>query len=324
MHSTWLSNFMQQDSSVLVFINVFLQQLGLPLPSVPTMMLAASRASDWPQLAMMLLAATLASLLADWLWYQAGRSFGYRVLSLLCKLSINPSSCVNQTEARFGKWGVWSLIFGKFIPGFSTVAPPVAGALGMRRSSFFIASAIGAALWSGVALLAGYALHRQITLALELMSQHGIRLAMLGLFLIALLIGWKIFMKYRFERIASMHHVDAQELQQALAGPRPPHIIDLRSTSLVAETGTIARAHRTDYDTISASLTGLDKDYPIITICACPQDAGAVQVAHSLQKLGYRNAHPLLGGFDTWKTMAASDASLLVLPPDPDKILLPG
>ncbi|MFZ6748113.1 VTT domain-containing protein [Undibacterium sp. Ren11W] len=321
MFSTWLSHFMQQDSSVLVFMNVFLQQLGLPLPSVPTMILAASRASDWQSIALMLVAATLASLLADCLWYQAGRRFGYRVLSLLCKLSINPSSCVNQTEARFSKWGVWSLIFGKFIPGFSTVAPPVAGALGMRRSSFFIASAIGAALWSGFALLAGYALQRHIAIALELMSQHGIHLALLGLALIALVIAWKLVMKYRFERIASMHHVDAQEMRLALAGPRPPHIIDLRSASLIEQTGSIAHAHRTDYDAISASLNDVDKDYPIITICACPQDAGAVQVAHSLQKLGYRNAHPLLGGFDTWKIMAADDASLLRIPPHPDAIL---
>jgi membrane protein DedA with SNARE-associated domain/rhodanese-related sulfurtransferase len=314
MQSTWLSHFMQQDSSLLVFMNVFLQQLGFPLPSVPTMILAASRASGWQALAMMLLAATFASLLADWLWYQAGRRFGYRVLSLLCKLSINPSSCVNQTEARFSKWGVWSLIFGKFIPGFSTVAPPVAGALGMRRSSFFIASAIGAALWSGFALLAGYALQRHIALALDLMSQHGIRLALIAAFLVALLIGWKLLMKYRFERSARIHHVDAREMQLALASPRPPHIIDLRSAGLIAETGSILHAHQTNYDAITASLGRLDKDYPIITICACPQDAGAVQVAQRLQKLGYRNAHPLLGGFDTWKSMADSDASLLILP----------
>ncbi|QJQ04907.1 hypothetical protein EJG51_002485 [Undibacterium piscinae] len=109
MQSTWLSQFMQQDSSLLVFMNVFLQQLGFPLPSVPTMILAASRASGWQALSMMLLAATFASLLADWLWYQAGRRFGYRVLSLLCKLSIaiyRVPHVSNQTEARFTKWGV--------------------------------------------------------------------------------------------------------------------------------------------------------------------------------------------------------------------------
>jgi rhodanese-related sulfurtransferase len=88
----------------------------------------------------------------------------------------------------------------------------------------------------------------------------------------------------------------------ALAGTRPPHLIDLRSPSLVDETGYIPNAHITAYDAITQSLPGVDKTSPIVTICACPQDTGAVQVARSLQALGYTNAFPLRGGFDAWKT----------------------
>ena len=305
MDSTWLNQLLQQDSNLLVFGNVFLQQLGLPVPSVPTMVLAGSQSAGWMALAAMLLAAVLASLLADWIWYTAGRKFGYRVLSLLCKLSINPSTCVNQTEARFTKWGVWSLVFGKFIPGFSTVAPPVAGALGMPRSSFFMASAVGAGLWAGLALLAGYAFQAQIDGVLVWMNEHGIRLVLIAAALIAAVIGWKLWQKARFERLAAMHHIEMDKFMQALASPRPPHIIDLRSQGLAAETGRIPNAHLTDYDAITHSLSGVEKDYPIVTICACPQDAGAVQVAQSLQKLGYRNAYPLRGGFDAWKAAQA-------------------
>ena len=134
MDSTWITPLLQHDSHLLVFANVFLQQLGVPVPSVPTMVLAGSQSTGLPALVGILLAAVLASLLADWIWYQAGRKYGYRVLSLLCKMSINPSSCVNQTEARFTRWGVWSLVFGKFIPGFATVAPPVAGAIHAAQS----------------------------------------------------------------------------------------------------------------------------------------------------------------------------------------------
>ncbi len=312
MDMSWLDRLLQQDSSLLVFVNVLLQQLGLPVPSVPTMMLAASQATGLNALSLMLLAAVLASLIADWVWFQAGRLFGYRVLSTLCKLSINPSSCVNQTEARFHKWGVWSLVFGKFIPGFSTVAPPVAGALGMRRSSFFIGSAIGAALWAGVALLAGYAFQSYIEQALGLARQHGVHLALIVASLITLLIFWKFFQKYRFRRNAQMHHVSPDEMLMAINGPRPPHILDLRSRSLITETGRIPNAHVTDYSTITKSLTNLDKDYPIITICACPQDAGAIQVARNLQKLGYSNAHPLRGGFEAWQAMAEKEPGLLI------------
>ena len=301
MDSTWINQLLQHDSSLLVFVNVLLQQLGLPVPSVPTMVLAGSQSTGLIALAAMLLAAVLASLLADWVWYQAGRKFGYRVLALLCKMSINPSSCVSQTEVRFTKWGVWSLVFGKFIPGFATVAPPVAGALGMAPSSFFMASAVGAGLWAGLALLAGYAFQAQIDGALAWTTGHGIHLALIGAGLIAIVIAWKYWQKTRFERMAAMRHIDIDEFKQSLTSPRPPHIIDLRSQSLALETGLIPNAHLTDYDALARSLSGVDKDYPIVTICACPQDAGAVQAAQSLQKLGYRNTHPLRGGFDAWK-----------------------
>ena len=302
MDSTWLAQLLQNNSEALVFINVFLQQLGFPVPAVPTMMIAASQTKALVTLSQMLLAAVLASLLADWIWYQAGRKFGYRVLSLLCKLSINPSSCVNQTEARFTKWGVWSLVFGKFIPGFSTVAPPVAGALGMPRSSFFIASAIGAGLWASMALFIGYVFQAQIDGVLVWMSRNGIHLALIIVGAIGVVISWKFWQKIRFERIATMHHIEADDMLIALNGTQPPHLIDLRSHSLVEETGRIPNAHITDYDAITKSLLEVDKNYPIVTICACPQDAGAVQVACGLQALGYRNAYPLRGGFDAWKT----------------------
>ncbi|MES2584278.1 MAG: VTT domain-containing protein [Pseudomonadota bacterium] len=301
MDSTWITQLLQQDSNLLVFVNVLLQQLGLPVPSVPTMVLAASQSTGLMALSTMLLAAVLASLVADWIWYVAGRRYGYRVLALLCKMSINPSSCVNQTEARFTKWGVWSLVFGKFIPGFATVAPPVAGALGMAPSSFFMASAVGAGLWAGMALLAGYAFQAQIDGALAWMTAHGIHLTLIGVALVAVVIAWKYWQKNRFERLATMYHMDMDAFTQALAGPRPPHIIDLRTQSLAADTGYIPNAHLTEYSALARSLVGVDKDYPIVTICACPQDAGAVQAAQNLQKLGYRNAYPLRGGFDAWK-----------------------
>lgn len=208
MDSTGITQLLQQDSNLLVFVSVLLQPLGLPVPSVPTMVMAASQSTGLSALSTMLLAAVLASLIAAWIWYAAGRRFGYRVLAVLCKMSINPSSCGNQTEARF-------------------------------------------------------------------------------------------------ERLAAMQHIDMDAFTQVLADLRPPHIIDLRTHSLASETGFIPNAHLTEYSALDQSLVGVDKDYPIVTICACPQDAGVVQAAQNLQRLGYRNAFPLRGGFDAWKAAQA-------------------
>ena len=120
-----ISQAVQQDAVTVVFVNVLLQQVGLPVPAVPTLLLAGSLAATPGHLGQVLAAAIVASLIADWLWYRAGKFFGYRALAGLCKLSINPASCVSQTEARFIRWGVSSLVVAKFIPGFSTVAPPI-------------------------------------------------------------------------------------------------------------------------------------------------------------------------------------------------------
>ena len=105
-----LSQTLEHDALGVVFLNVLLQQLGLPVPAVPTLLLAGSLAATPGALGKLAAGAMLASVLADWGWYHAGKRFGYRVLSGLCKLSINPSSCVSQTEARFLRWGPASLV----------------------------------------------------------------------------------------------------------------------------------------------------------------------------------------------------------------------
>ena len=125
MELSQITDALQRDVVSVVFMNVLLQQLGLPLPAVPTLLLAGSLLVSAGQLPMVLAAAIVASVIADAVWYLAGRAYGYRVLSGLCKLSINPASCVSQTEARFLQWGVGSLVIAKFVPGFSTVAPPM-------------------------------------------------------------------------------------------------------------------------------------------------------------------------------------------------------
>src|SRR5687767_15729183 len=82
------------------------------------------------------IAVVIASLLGDTPWYYAGRRYGYRVLRTLCRISIEPDSCVKQTENIFGRWGPPSLIVAKYVPGFSTVAPPLAGTMGVGIPQF--------------------------------------------------------------------------------------------------------------------------------------------------------------------------------------------
>lgn len=306
----WLAGFIHQHNSLTVFVNVLLQQLGLPVPAVPTMMLNASQATKLEQLLILLLSAIAASLVADLVWYQAGKKLGYKVLKFLCKMSINPGSCVNQAEAHFLRWGAWSLVVGKFIPGFSTVAPPVAGALGMSRASFMLASGIGAGLWASLALLAGFALQAQIDSGLAFLSLHGIRIMEVFAVLLLTWLGWKFWQKKHFEKLATIPHFNPKELVASYQINAMPHIIDLRSPALIAETGAIPFAIVSETREVGVAAKNWPKDEMIITICACPGDAGAIHAAHTLKQLGYLDVRPFAGGFDAWRELVNNHPEL--------------
>src|SRR5436305_2890958 len=148
----------------LVFLNVFLEQIGAPIPAVPTLIIAGALARNGQMSSTYVMAsAVTASLIADWIWFLLGRRYGYRILRTLCRISLSPDSCVRDTEARFERWGMKSLLFAKFVPGFSTVAPPLAGASRKRSTlAFLIYDGIGALLWAGAAVGTGRLFHRQI------------------------------------------------------------------------------------------------------------------------------------------------------------------
>src|SRR5262245_9445974 len=151
-----------------VFGAVFLEQIGLPLPAFPTLIVAGALSARGMLPAPPVLAAGLfASLLADYLWYLLGRQQGYRVLQTLCPISLSPDSCVRQTESFFGRYGLSSLLVAKFIPGFSTVAPPLAGAARAPLGAFLLWDGAGALLWTGVGVLLGVVFHRAVDRILD-------------------------------------------------------------------------------------------------------------------------------------------------------------
>lgn len=296
-----ITESLQRDAVWVVFLNVLAQQGGLPVPAVPTLLLAGSLALSSGQLAAMLAAAILASVLADALWYLAGRAFGYRVLAGLCRLSINPASCVSQTESRFVRWGLGSLVIAKFVPGFSTVAPPIAGALRMSLPGFVLASAAGAALWAGLALVAGWVLRSEVQAVITALDRNAAGALLVVAAVIGLWLGWKLWQKYRFRRLSAVPHISIGELLAALDSNQPPLVLDLRGAIMVAETGPIPGAVVAEHDRLFEAVGDWPKHHPIVTLCHCPEDAGAIQAANRLLDAGYRSVRPLLGGYDAWR-----------------------
>jgi len=292
-----------------VFANVLLQQLGLPIPVLPTLLLAGSLAASSPRLALLWGTAVLAAMLADRVWYLVGRRFGTRVLAWLCKLSLTPDSCISQTADRFGHWGPWSLLLAKFIPGFSAVAAPMAGVLRMPVPRFTLAAASGAGLWAGVALGLGWLLRRQVDAALALLHTHGPLLAVAAVLLLGLWLGWKLLRRQLFLRLAAMPSVTAAQWWQAQTSAQPPRLLDLRGPALIAELGPITEAHAVTLAQLPRLVRHWPRETAIVTLCACPHDATAARAAQRLRRLGFVHARHLQGGFEAWQALQPGTAT---------------
>jgi membrane protein DedA with SNARE-associated domain len=221
-----------QYGLLLVFGNVLLAQAGLPLPALPMLIVAGALVRDGQlSLTLVLLAAVAGSLLGDLPWYVAGRVAGYRVLRVLCRVSIEPDSCVKQTETTFERWGAPSLLVAKFVPGFSTVAPPISGAMRLGLPSFLIYSAAGALLWAGVAVALGVIFHTQVDSVIQWLSEKGT----FAVLVLGLVVGFYIIVKWierrMFIRVMRMARVTADELRKMMQDKRPIIILDARSST---------------------------------------------------------------------------------------------
>ena len=284
----------------LVGLNVLLQQLGLPIPAVPTMMLAGALAmAGRIDLPAAFAIAVLASLVADLLWFWAGRRYGYPVLRFLCRISLSPDTCVRQTEGIFERWGFYSVVVSKFVPRFSTVAPPIAGALKMRVGAFALASAASAALWAGAAMVTGVLFARQIDQALAWMTSHAAlaALGVAGLILVYALV--KAWQRWRMTRLLAGAMISVDELRERLAVEPRPFVVDVGSSLAQGTRPHIPGAVLLDLDAI-ARCADFPADRDIVLYCACPNEASARRGAQILLSKGYRRVRPLRGGIDAW------------------------
>ena len=289
-----------QYGVLLVGINVLLQQLGLPIPSVPTMMVAgALAASGRLSLAGAYSIAVAASLVADLLWFSAGRRFGYPVLRFLCRVSLSPDTCVRQTEGIFERWGFYSVVVSKFIPGFSTVGPPIAGALRMSIGAFVLASLASAGLWVGFYMGVGYVFTRQIDIVLAWMTDNFGK-AVLGMVLaLAAYIGWKALQRWRMSRFVLAARISIDELRELLGAESRPLLIDVGSRLAQQARPHIPGALMLDLDDIAVK-ADFPSDRDIVLYCACPNEASAKRAAQILLKKGFKKVRPLIGGLDGW------------------------
>jgi membrane protein DedA with SNARE-associated domain len=267
MHTTL--DFLLRHGYMVLLGWVFGEQIGLPVPSLP-LLLAAGALAGTHRLNFFasLLLCVFAAIAADSIWYALGRIKGIKVLQLLCKISLEPDSCVRRTEGVFSKQGARSLLVAKFLPGLSTVAPPLAGIFHMRLRRFLLFDGGGSFLWAGTFLGLGYVFSGQI----ELIAEHALNL---GGGLLVLLIGalvtyisYKFIARQRFMRQLRIGRITVEELKTKLDAGEELVIVDLRhALDFEADPETIPGAFRMDAKELEEKDNRLPRDREVILYC---------------------------------------------------------
>ena len=286
----------------MVFFNVLLDQLGLPVPALPTLVIAGALASDGRLPAGGVCGLALAAcLIGDGTWYLAGRRYGGRVMKLLCRISLTPDICVNQTQTSFERWGDKALMFAKFIPGLSLIAPPLAGAMRMSIVRFAALSLLGSAAWVGVAMLAGMLLRHEIEQLLPQLVGIGGAALLLLMVLLAIYVAFKWWERRRFYSALDMARISVDELYTSMQGEPRPIVVDVRSsTAQELQQQRIPGALHVPVQDVGRHVGALPRDREIVFYCTCPNEASAAQAARLLMNHGFRRVRPLHGGLDAW------------------------
>lgn len=222
--------FLLRHAELVLFAYVFADQLGMPLPAVPVLLAAGGlAAADKLDLPLALGLSIVGSLLADLAWYMAGRLRGSRVLGLLCRITLEPDSCVRRTETLFLRYGVRSLLVAKFIPGFSTIAPPLAGMVGVGIVRFALYSLGAALLWAGFWMGIGYAVGDALGRVAAHVNHFGAFLATAIGVVLAAYVAFKWTQRRRFLSQLRVSRIEPAELKRKLDAGEDILVVDVRT-----------------------------------------------------------------------------------------------
>ena len=295
-----LLDLLEQFGLLIVFINVLLEQIGLPIPAYPTLIITGSLTVEGHYSVMgLLLTAVTGVLIADMIWYYAGRKYGTSVITKLCRISLSPDSCVKQTESLFIRLGPASLLFCKFIPGFASISSALAGSLKTKLLTFLIFDGLGAVIWVGSGLLLGTLFSSAIDQLMNILIELGKWGSLLIGLALAIFISKKWWERHRFLKTLRMARISVSALYDLIEAGANPVIIDTRAPHLT-EDGWIPGARFIDHNRINDMIEQISPDDEIVLYCSCPNEVTAAKIAKAFISRGYLNVRPLAGGIDAW------------------------
>ena len=261
-------HFVERHGYALLFWWVLAEQGAIPIPSIPLLLAAGALVrTGRMHLAVAVACCAVASLIADTVWFELGRHKGKRVLRLLCRMSLEPDSCVRQTENAFLKYGMKSLLISKFVPGLNAVAAPLVGDSRSSYWRFLLYDGAGALLWSATYLALGYLFSEQLETVLARLSRLGSSLLALVLGLFLLWIGWKFLQRRRFLKQLDVARITPAQLHERLSAGEQLFIVDLRSPFSTRPEGVPGAVRMSPADLI-ARHGEIPRDREIILFCS--------------------------------------------------------
>jgi membrane protein DedA with SNARE-associated domain/rhodanese-related sulfurtransferase len=296
--------FVVRHGYMMVFAWVLFEQAGLPIPSAP--MLLAAGALSWAHrmnLGMAIVFAVLGSVASDSMWYEIGRQKGVRVLQFLCKISLEPDSCVRKTQVSFTRNGPRVLLVAKFIPGLNAMAAPLSGIIKMGWQKFLLFDTLGALGWVTVFTITGYTFSGELERIAAGSAYFG---EWLVVFLVAGFAGyilWKFYHRQKFLRKLKIARITPEELKGKLDAGEDVLIVDLRhSLEFDANPETIPGALHVDAAELEEAYEVIPRDREIVLFCACPNEVTAARLALLLRSKGITRIRPLSEGYEGWRS----------------------
>jgi membrane protein DedA with SNARE-associated domain len=243
----------------LLFGWVMVEQGGLPIPATPLILAAGALAGQGRlSFPLVLLSATSACVCADVFWYCFGKRRGAVVLNLLCRIALEPDSCVRRTETRFAKWGERTLLICKFVPGM--VAIPY--------GRFLIFEFIGALRWSSAYALLGFIFSKQLDRVARDAHLLGGGLVMLFLTGVLAYVLYRWRERERFIRQVKGDRITPDELKHELESGVHPVIIDLRHPlDVLTDPRTLPGALHISPEELEARRSEITREGEIVLFC---------------------------------------------------------
>lgn len=292
----------------ILFVWVLVEQFGMPIPSIPLMLTAGTlSATHRVSFVTALLAVVAACIISDSTWYALGRRYGGGVIRILCKLSLEASTCVAKTQGYFSRRGAETLLFAKFVPGLSTVAAPIAGQTGMAYPRFLLYDLSGTLLWSLSCLIAGRFFGDIAKRSQAFFSVLSHFAALVFILMVAGFFLYRVVKQRRFLAQVRELRLEPSELkamldQATLDSSDQPYIVDLRHPlDYLPDPRVLPGAVRIGPAELAAHADRIPRDRDVILYCTCPSEETSAKVALQLHRLGITRVRPLRGGFDGWK-----------------------